>query len=146
MIQKALLHQGHEKWVHQVSESSLRMLDICGISRDVLLLVKDHVQDLQFALRRVSADDVKSNIGTKIAVYTQYRKKLKKETLKCLQLLKGMKNKPIAPSDISPVDDNLTVVVDVLREVRATTICIVESLLSLPFPGWRKDPGKGHSG
>ncbi|GLT99951.1 hypothetical protein SLE2022_173540 [Rubroshorea leprosula] len=46
MIQKALLHQGHKKWMHEVSESSLRMLDICGISRDVLLLVKDHVQDL----------------------------------------------------------------------------------------------------
>ncbi|GKV16153.1 hypothetical protein SLEP1_g26835 [Rubroshorea leprosula] len=81
MIQKALLHQGHEKWVHQVSESSLQMLDVLGISRDVLLLVKDNVQDLRFALRRVSTDDVESNIRTEIAVYTQYRKKLKKETL-----------------------------------------------------------------
>ncbi|GLT99950.1 hypothetical protein SLE2022_173530 [Rubroshorea leprosula] len=58
-----------------------------------------------------------------------------------------MKNKPIAPSDISPVDDNLTVVVDILREVRATTICIVESLLSLfSIPWLEKRYGKGSFG
>lgn len=135
VVQKALLHQGHEKWVHQVSESSLRMLDVCGVSRDVLLLAKDHVQDLQFALRRVGSD-VESNIGTKIAAYNRYRKKLKKETVKCLQLLKGLKYKAISPSDISPADQNLTVVVDVLREVRATTISTVESLLSLFSIPW----------
>ncbi|XVE69639.1 hypothetical protein DITRI_Ditri10aG0006300 [Diplodiscus trichospermus] len=99
VIKRALVHQRQAKWVHQVSEASLRMLDVCGISRDVLLLVKEHVQNLQFTLRRVSTDE--ADTGTKIAVYNRYAKKLKKETMKCLHSRTGMKNKSIA-SDISP--------------------------------------------
>ncbi|XWS14389.1 hypothetical protein CRYUN_Cryun35bG0005100 [Craigia yunnanensis] len=134
IIKRVLVHQGQEKWVHQVSESSLRMLDVCGISRDVILLVKEHVQDLQFTLRRVSTDE--ADIGTKIAVYNRYAKKLKKETLKCLHSLKGMRNKSMITSDISPIDDNLMKVVDVLREVRVTAISVVELLLSLISIPW----------
>jgi hypothetical protein len=134
-IQRALLHQRQEKWVHEVSEASLRMLDVCGISKDVLLLVKEQLQDLQFTLRRVCIGE--PDIGGKIAAYNHYRKKLKKETLKCLNSLKGMKNKkPIASDRLSPIDDNLKVVVDVLKEVRVTTISIVESLLSLISIPW----------
>ncbi|XWS24578.1 hypothetical protein CRYUN_Cryun28dG0114900 [Craigia yunnanensis] len=144
IIKRALVHQGQEKWVHQVSESSLRMLDVCGISRDVLLLVKEHVQDLQFTLRRVSTDE--ADIGTKIAVYNRYAKKLKKETLKCLHSLKRMRNKSIT-SDISPIDDNLLKVVDVLREVRMTAISVVESLLSLiSIPWLERKSAKGSFG
>ncbi|XP_021284212.1 uncharacterized protein LOC110416532 [Herrania umbratica] len=116
MIKRALVHQGQEKWVHQVSEASLRMLDACGISRDVLSLVKEHVQDLQCTLRRVSTDE--PDVGTKIGVYNRYAKKLKKETLKCLHSLKGMRNRSITSDILSPIDDNLMMVVDVMREVR----------------------------
>ncbi|KAK8705729.1 hypothetical protein V6N13_049323 [Hibiscus sabdariffa] len=145
IIKRALVHRGQEKWVHQVSESSLRMLDVCGISRDILLLVKEHVQDLQFTLRRVSTEE--SDIGTKVAVYDQYSKKLKKETLKCLQSLKGMKNKPIANDIVTPIDNNLSMVVDVLGEVRVTAISVVESLLSLiSIPWLERKPAKGYFG
>ncbi|XVF63566.1 hypothetical protein PTKIN_Ptkin09bG0097000 [Pterospermum kingtungense] len=143
IIKRALVHQGQEKWVHQVSEASLRMLDVCGISRDVLLLVKDHVQDLQSTLRRVSTDEA-DNSESKIAVYNKYAKKLKKETLKCLHSLKGMKSKSIT-SDISPVDDKLSMVVDVLREVRVTAVTVVESLLSLiSIPWLERKSAKGY--
>ncbi|KAE8654075.1 4-coumarate--CoA ligase-like 5-like [Hibiscus syriacus] len=144
-IKRALVHQGQEKWVHQVSESSLRMLDVCGISQDILLLVKEHVQDLQFTLRRVSTNQ--SDIGTKMAVYDKYSKKLKKETLKCLQSLKWMKNKPVANDIVAAIDDNLSMVVDVLQEVRVTSISVVESLLSLiSIPWLERKSGKGYFG
>lgn len=133
MIQQALIHQGQEKWVNQVSEASLRMLDVCDISKDVLLLVKEHLQGLQFTLRRVIIGE--SDISNKIAAYNCYRKKLKKETLKCLHSLRGMKNKSLA-SDVSPIEPNLVLVVDVLKEVRVTAISIVESLLTLISTPW----------
>ena len=131
MVQHALADHRQEKWVSEVSEASLRMLDVCGISKDVLLLVKQHLQDLQLTLRRVGESDV----GDKFSAYNNYRKKLKKETVKCLNSLKGMKIKSII-SEIMPVDHNLTVVVDVLREVRVTTMSTVESLLSLIAIPW----------
>lgn len=105
------------------------MLDVCGVSKDVLLLVKEHLQDLQFTLRRVSVIG-ESDISHKITSYNSYRKKLKKETLKCLNSLKGIKSKSIN------ISDNIKIVVDVLREVRITTISIVESLLSLIAKPW----------
>ncbi|KAH7523429.1 uncharacterized protein LOC107419770 [Ziziphus jujuba] len=131
IVQQAIVDHRQEKWVSEVSEASLRMLDVCGISKDVLLLVKQHLQDLQLTLRRVGESD----IGDKVAAYNCYRKKLNKETVKCLNSLKGMKIKSII-SETAPVDHNLTLVVDVLREVRVTTISIVESLLSLIAIPW----------
>ncbi|XP_073265526.1 uncharacterized protein [Populus alba] len=104
-----------------------------GFSKDVLLLVKEHLLDLQFTLRRKRVS--KPDISTKIAAYIFYRKKLKKETMKCLKSLKGMKGKSVT-SDISNVDHSIIVVVEVLREVRVTTITIVESLLSLISIPW----------
>ncbi|EXB56349.1 hypothetical protein L484_024892 [Morus notabilis] len=146
-IQQALIDHRQEKWVHEVSEASLRMLDVCGVSKDVLLLVKQHLQDLQSTLRRVSIGEF-SGVERKIAAYNCYRKKLKKETLKCLNSLKGMKGKSIiSDPNKAPVDEyNLMVVVDVLREVRVTNISIVESLLSLIAKPWldhHKSANKG---
>lgn len=139
-IQRALLHQRQEKWVDEVSEESLRMLDVCGISKDVLLLVKHQLQHLQFTLRRLC-------IGSKIVACNRYRKKLKKETLKCLNSLKRMmKNNKysIASDHLSQIDDNLKVVVDVLKEVRVTTLSTVETLLSLiSIPWLDQKPAKG---
>ncbi|KAG4908774.1 hypothetical protein JHK87_054890 [Glycine soja] len=83
IVQQAIVHQTEEKWFDDVSESSLRMLEVCGISKDVLLLVKEHLQELQFTFRRASIGD--PGIEEKIAAYNCYRKKLKKETLKWLK-------------------------------------------------------------
>ncbi|KAM5565265.1 hypothetical protein ABKV19_019342 [Rosa sericea] len=138
IIQQALVRNSQEKWVHEVSEASLRLLDVCSISKDVLLLVKEHLQDLQFTLRRVTSSG-EEDIGSKMTAYNFYRNKLKKETLKCLNSLKGrpMKNKSsIVSSEICPIDQNLTLVVDVLRQVRVTTVSIVETLLSLISIPW----------
>ncbi|XP_065846902.1 uncharacterized protein [Euphorbia lathyris] len=52
-IQQVLGDQKQEKWVNEVSEASLKMLDVCGISKDVLSLVKEHLLDLQFKLMLV---------------------------------------------------------------------------------------------
>ncbi|KAL5144069.1 hypothetical protein HKD37_09G026864 [Glycine soja] len=130
MVQQALVHQREEKWFDDVSESSLRMLEVCGISKDVLLLVKEHLQELQFTLHRASIGD--PGIEEKIEAYNCYRKKLKKETLKWL---KGMKSQTATMHP--PINEQkLVLVVDVLREVRMTSISIVESLLSLVSSPW----------
>ncbi|KAJ1427606.1 hypothetical protein SESBI_09492 [Sesbania bispinosa] len=133
IVQQALVHQREEKWVNDVSESSLRILEVCGISKDVLLLVKEHLQELQFTLRRASIGE--PGIEEKITAYNCYRKKLKKETLKCLKWLKGMKCNTITLHPLMK-EQKLTLVVDVLREVRMASISIVESLLSLISSPW----------
>ncbi|KAE9605213.1 hypothetical protein Lal_00024861 [Lupinus albus] len=135
MVQQAFVNQREDhKWVNDVSESSLKMLEVCGISKDVLLLIKEHLQQLQFTLRRASIIG-EHGIEEKFSEYNCYRKKLKKDTLKCLKCLKGMKNKATT-LDHPFEEQKLMVVVDVLREVRITSISIVESLFSLISTPW----------
>lgn len=118
-----------------MSEASLRMLDVCGISKGVLLVVKEHLQDLQSMLHRGSSSG-EADKCNKIAAYNCYRKKLKKETLKCLKSLKGIRNKSNTNSSQVYMDYNLMVVVDVLSQVRVTSVSIVETLLSLISVPW----------
>ena len=52
LTQQALsLHQ-HEEWIDGVLDGSLRLIDGCGIIREVISQIREHVRDLQSALRR----------------------------------------------------------------------------------------------
>ncbi|PIN08626.1 hypothetical protein CDL12_18797 [Handroanthus impetiginosus] len=141
-----IIRHGQEKWAHEVSEASLKMADSCAAAKDLLLLSKDHLQNLQSAFRRIAAD----HGGNHFAPYRHPRKQLKKAILKRLDSLKGMKNTCIAAAAAAAPqeDQNLVVVVDLLKQVRSTTLSIVRSLLSLialpnsdgKFGSGRKDP------
>ncbi|CAN0927367.1 hypothetical protein LINGRAHAP2_LOCUS35858 [Linum grandiflorum] len=138
--------QDSSKFLFQASEASLRMLDVCGVSRDVLCLVKEHLLDLQFTLRgrrKVStaeAPDVV--IGNKVSAYNDCRKKLRKETRKCLKSLNQMAKKSKLTTSVDYTEyhnhdgGDLAVVAEVLTEVRASTVSIVESLLGLISIPW----------
>ncbi|XP_055821805.1 uncharacterized protein LOC129890249 [Solanum dulcamara] len=152
VIKREIAHQGQEKWTHEVSEISLRMLDVCGTTKDVLLLVKDHVHDLKSTFRRISVAE-NTTTENKFAPFHCHRKKLKKEMLKRLHSLKGMKNNTkCIDSSLSSIDNNknnLMVVVNVLREVRVATMSILESLMalmSMPSPNSTRKTSKGYFG
>nr|XP_004238628.1 uncharacterized protein LOC101252177 [Solanum lycopersicum] len=137
MIKREIAHQGQEKWVHDVSETSLRMLEVCTTTKDVILLVKDHLHDLKSTFRRISVGD--NNNKFTVSFHCQ-RKKLKKEILKRLHSLKGMKLS-LGSDQSSESKNNLMAVVNVLREVKGAAMSIVESLMSLmlmPSPNNKK--------
>ncbi|XP_060194808.1 uncharacterized protein LOC132624006 [Lycium barbarum] len=134
VIKREIAHHGQEKWVHEVSETSLRMLEVCATTNDVLLLVKDHIHDLKSTFRRISFGDNKFSVS-----YHGQRKKLKKEILKRLHSLKGITSSKLSLGSNSK--NNLMVVVHVLREVKLAMMSIVESLMSLmsvPSPNNKK--------
>lgn len=131
---KILLRHQQEKLIHEVSEASLRMLDACGNTKDVLLLVKDHIQQLQSTFRKASVGE--KPVENKFGAYYLDRKNLKKQMLKRLGSFKRMKKTTIS-NEMSPIYHNLLVVVSVLKEVRQTTMSMLESLMflmSMPSP------------
>lgn len=135
---ESLSQQGQEKWTDQVSEASLRMLDICNVSKDVMTLVKHSLQDLQLTLRGNESSDV----NEKVAAYNRYKNKLKRETLKCLNCLKNMKAG--GGRVAMPIEQNLLFVAEVLKEVRRVVVTMVESLFSLGCIPWlEKRSSKG---
>ncbi|KAG8378050.1 hypothetical protein BUALT_Bualt08G0097800 [Buddleja alternifolia] len=123
-----IIHHGQEKYAHEVSEASLKAADSCAAAKDLLLLAKDHLQNLQSSFRRIAATN-EATTDHNFAPHRLPRKQLKKAILKRLDSIKGMKNTFAAASP--PEDPRLMVVVNLLKEVRSTTLSIVGSLLSL---------------
>ncbi|KAI3945659.1 hypothetical protein MKW92_004858 [Papaver armeniacum] len=88
-------------------DRSIILLDVCSIIKDVLSQTKQSVQQLQSSIHRRSNE---------VSEYMISRKKISKVIRKCLSDLKNNKK----------VDTEVTV----LREVEATTLAVLESLLS----------------
>ncbi|KAK9755162.1 hypothetical protein RND81_01G006200 [Saponaria officinalis] len=128
-IKQSLIQHQHEiSSVGHIADASLEMLDQCGATRDILLMVKDHLHDLQHTVRRAKSDG--PDFEAQISAHGLFRKKLKKELAKCLRSIKSSKNN-IFTLDLSLIDQSLIIIVHVLREIRSTTILALESLLSL---------------
>ncbi|KAF5777716.1 hypothetical protein HanRHA438_Chr12g0549931 [Helianthus annuus] len=127
-------HKQDQEWIQRVSESSLKMLDSCGNTKEILCLVKGHIQQLRTTFHRASLGETEK----KLSEYCFQRKELRKQMLKRLKSLKQAKNTSAGGEvqDI-PVDDNLIVVANVLKEVRETLVILLESimlLMSMPNP------------
>ncbi|KMT12774.1 hypothetical protein BVRB_4g088680 [Beta vulgaris subsp. vulgaris] len=99
--------------VEQVLDGSLRLLDICNTSRDVLVQSRERLQDIQSVLRRRCSGEL--NITNEVAEYIKTRKTSKKIIKKCLK-------------DIKEVDN--TNEANVLNEVQAMTVEVFKSMLS----------------
>ncbi|KAI3816288.1 hypothetical protein L1987_15982 [Smallanthus sonchifolius] len=127
-------HEQDQEWIQKVSESSLKMLDSCGNTKDILSLVKGHIQQLRSTFHRASLGETEN----KLSAYCFQRKELKKQMLKRLKSLKQMKDTTTGGGCYdTPMDDNLIVVANVLKEVRETIIILLESimlLMSMPNP------------
>ncbi|XP_048431196.1 uncharacterized protein LOC125473022 [Pyrus x bretschneideri] len=113
---------------HELLDGALmRLLDICDITGDAISTIKEHVRDLQSALRRRKGD---SSLESSISKYTCFRKKMNKDAKKLITSLKQVDNK-IATSPLLEQDHHLTAVIRVLREVRVKNMSIFQSLLVL---------------
>ncbi|KAJ8447409.1 hypothetical protein Cgig2_019403 [Carnegiea gigantea] len=115
--QQALSQNVNAKWGEDVLDGSLRLLDICAISRDVLLQSKEHLQDIQSVLRRKYSGEL--SIAKEVVEYQNIRMRAKRAIKKCLKDLKEA-NK----------NDETNAVVGMLKDVEAITIDIFKSLLS----------------
>ncbi|XP_056686760.1 uncharacterized protein [Spinacia oleracea] len=115
--QKTVSQSQGESSVEQVLDGSLRLLDICATSRDVLALSKERLQDIQSVLRRRCNGEL--DITNEVAEYLKTRKSSKKIIKKCLK-------------DIIAVDktNESIVISSTLKDVQALTVDVFKSLLS----------------
>ncbi|XP_031276061.1 uncharacterized protein LOC116134507 [Pistacia vera] len=123
--QQVLSQNQHEKCIDELLEGSVKLLDICGITRDTLLQIKEHDQALHSAIRRRKGD---SSVENSIASFICFRKKMKKDAKKMIVTLKQMDNN-LGVSPLLEQDQHLSAVIRVLREVNATSSSIFQSLL-----------------
>ncbi|KAK9129285.1 hypothetical protein Sjap_009772 [Stephania japonica] len=130
--QKALSQLRSEEGVNDVLDGSLRVLDVCNTTRDVLMEMKKNVQDFLSSLRRKRRGEAGLVDGVKDYLICQ--KKLNKVVHKCVEDLKKMENKHVSFSLLEE-DPNVVAIVGSLREVNAITTCIFKSILfSISLP------------
>ncbi|XP_058185963.1 uncharacterized protein LOC131303208 [Rhododendron vialii] len=140
ITQQALVQHGKGVLAEEALEGSIRLLDSCNVARDLFLMVKQNVQDLQSVLRRKGGDlAIEKNINT----YNSTKKRVKKESAKCLKALKKMENQ-IESRSLSGVNYHLSNVIRVFREVIIVTISVLRLLflfLSMPADSTTRSGG-----
>ncbi|RZC67339.1 hypothetical protein C5167_011026 [Papaver somniferum] len=123
LTQQALTGQDrNSKWVDQALDESLMLVDVCGTTRDVLLEMKESVQELESALRRRKCGE---SVASEVAAYNSSRKKVNKVISKCLGDLRKIENNNSALLEEEPE------VASIIRQVEGITHSIFESILSL---------------
>ncbi|KAL3638969.1 hypothetical protein CASFOL_016876 [Castilleja foliolosa] len=112
-IQQALAHEQSQNWINELLEGSLRLVDLCGFSKDIVCLTKESVQDLESSIRR-NAEGVNA--------YVASRKKINKMINKCIKNSKSSSNQN---------STTLPAIGLMLKEVESFNSSILKSVLIL---------------
>ncbi|KAK9690635.1 hypothetical protein RND81_09G142200 [Saponaria officinalis] len=118
MLQQSLSQNQNAKWVDEVLDGSLRLLDICSASRDALQQSREQLGDVQSALRRRCSGEL--SIVSEAVEYLNTRRSVKKTITKCLKNLKP---------EIEPKDE-AHATITLLKDVQAMTADTLKSLMS----------------
>lgn len=118
--QQALAQECNEKQVDEVLDRSLKLMDVCGTTKDALMQIKEETKELESTLRRRRGDE--SRLAHEVGEYLSSRKQANKATRKSLTVLKS--------SACACSENETMAMISILREVEGVTITVFESLLS----------------
>ncbi|XVF00788.1 hypothetical protein REPUB_Repub04eG0031700 [Reevesia pubescens] len=130
LTQQALAQEQQWKWVEELLDGSLLILDVCSTAKDALLQTKECTIEIQSILRRRRGLE---GLANEVRKYLTSRKAVKKAICKAFKNLKHMQTK----LSTSSFNKDGEAVISILREVEAVTISVLESTLtfiSVPEP------------
>ncbi|XP_057981175.1 uncharacterized protein LOC131166606 [Malania oleifera] len=124
--QQTSAQECHKQFADNALDGSLRLLDVCGTAKDVLLQTKESTQELQSILRRRRGGEF--GLADEIGVYFTFGEKRKRGIQKYLRKLKGVENK----CSFSPMDSShdIVAIASMFTDLEAVTFSVFESLLS----------------
>ncbi|PON60575.1 hypothetical protein PanWU01x14_151870 [Parasponia andersonii] len=121
---QALSREQNNKCVEQLLDGSLRLVDVCGTTRDVFSQMRECLQELQSTLRRKRGCE--SGLDNEISAYMFSKKILAKMT----RNLKSNITKNHASGVLLNRDSDLFSVVTILNEFEEITSEVFQSLLA----------------
>ncbi|KAL9415585.1 hypothetical protein AB3S75_043806 [Citrus x aurantiifolia] len=116
--QQALAQECNGKQVDEMLDRSLRLMDMCGTTKDALIQIKEDTKELESALRRRRGGE--SRLAHEVGEYSVSRKKANKAIRRSLRVLKTC----------SCPENETIAMISILREVEGVTIAVFESLSS----------------
>lgn len=120
---QAISNVQHQGSVDEVLDRSLRLLEVCGATKDIFSQMKECLKDLESSIRRKRGE---SSLAGDIEAYMISRKKLKKVISKS----KSFRSLKTMEKDISVAQDKHTTLVTLTREVEEISVAVFASLLS----------------
>ncbi|KAK1351712.1 DUF241 domain-containing protein [Heracleum sosnowskyi] len=117
LLQLPVMHSSDSE---EVLGASIRLLDLCNLTKDAFSQMRASVQDLESSLRRREAD-----VSSKVARHLICMKKINKMVSKSLASFKKSQNKKCKET---------SAIVSLLKEVEEVSLTIFESLFSSVFP------------
>lgn len=106
-------------------DGSVRLLDVCGGTRDIVSQIKEHTRELESSFRRRKGD---TSIESSIAKFNCFRRQMKKEAKRLLASLKQIR-KQLDALPMLDLDPKHSYVIELLTEVTLSSISIYQSLL-----------------
>lgn len=126
----------HDKFVDDMLDGSLKLLDICSSSKDAVSQTKGCVRDLESSLRR--GIRCESSLVNEIREYFISRKQVNKIVCNCFGNMKRMqKSNPTLVES----DDSFAALASMLNEVEAVSLTVFKSLLSFLYSPKSKPAG-----
>ncbi|CAA0831135.1 Arabidopsis protein of unknown function (DUF241 [Striga hermonthica] len=126
--QQALIGDEGQNLINELLDGSLMLVDLCALSRDIVQLTKESVQDLGSAFRR---NKVETESSADISAYLASRKKINKMVKKCIKNLKASNKNTTTLSPIGTM----------LKEAESLDFSILKSLL-IVLSGQNESPGE----
>ncbi|KAL3505469.1 hypothetical protein ACH5RR_035310 [Cinchona calisaya] len=125
-VQNALSTQQLEKWVEEVLDGSLSLLDACGSARDIKYHIKESVKDFESSIRR-NKNGV-FGLTNKVKSFEISRKKINKMVVKNIRILKKLEKN--CSSQLLNKDSNLATIISLLKETETISFLILRSVLA----------------
>ncbi|KAI3519115.1 hypothetical protein L1887_08140 [Cichorium endivia] len=119
----SISRQQNKKWVEDLVEESVKFLDVCGSTRDMVAQIKEHITDVHCALRRRRTSE--NNVDC-----SSIRRKMKKDVKRLVASLKEIDNTIGGGSIVVDSDQHqLAAVMKAVVGVSEMTVAVFESLL-----------------
>ncbi|KAJ8549207.1 hypothetical protein K7X08_032914 [Anisodus acutangulus] len=115
------------KMVEDLLDKSVRLLDLCGTTRELVLQYKENVRDLQSSLKRRKKD---STTETSMTKFTSFSKKIKKDAKRLVVVLKQMDQETERSFIPKDADQHTVDMINTLKEANAVRVSIFQMFLS----------------
>ncbi|CAF2032447.1 unnamed protein product [Brassica napus] len=129
--QRVMSSSDASEFMEEMLDGSLRLMDTCSVSRDLMVETHEHVRGVQSCVRRKKIAGGIDQLDVAISGYVGFRKNMRNEAKKLIGSLKKIDGGSCPASGVSngQQDEHLLAVIDAMRRVVSVSVSVLKSFL-----------------
>ncbi|KAJ0240735.1 Uncharacterized protein HA466_0223190 [Hirschfeldia incana] len=133
LTQRVMLSDDGSEFMEEMLDGSLRLMDTCSVSRDLMAETHEHVRGVQSCVRRkkVAGGGGTDQLDAALSGYIGFRKNMRKEAKKLLGSLKKIDGGSCLSLGVNngQQDEHVVAVIDAMRRVVSVSVSVLKSFL-----------------